>query len=101
MKNKIMQEGLLYVVVKWLGRALKFIWSVWVFRKKKKKSIENPMKKIYQKWEEDWVADEPDKIEAKEEPFFLLFKFDYEYSCQKVEENKKKNFSMKFFCILP
>ena len=101
LKNKIMQEGFLYVVVKWLGRALKFIWSVLVFRKKKKKSIENPMKKIYQKWEEDWVADEPDKVKAKEDPFFLLFKFDYEYSCQKAFENKKKNFRMKFFCILP
>lgn len=99
--NGILKYGFLSFVARCLGRFLNFVWCLLIFRKKKKQLPGNPMKKIYQKWEEDWIADEPDKIKAKENPFFLLFKFDYEYTCQKAFENKKKNFRMKFFCILP
>ena len=99
--NGILKYGFLSFVFRCMGRFLNSVWCLLIFRKKKKQSLGNPMKKIYQKWEEDWMADETDKIKAKEDPFLLLFKFDYEYSCQKAFENKKKNFCMKFFCILP
>lgn len=65
----------------------------------KKKKLINPMNMIYQQWEEDWLDGcEEDK---KKEPFFLLFKYDYEYTCKKTAKNKRKNFRMKFYCILP
>lgn len=100
-RDGILQYGFLSFVFRQIGKFLKSAWCLAIFRKKKKRKPENPMKKIYQKWEENWLADESDKIKAKEDPFFLLFKFDYEYSCQKAVENKKKNFLVKFFCILP
>lgn len=99
--NGILKYGFLSFMVRCLIGFLNFIWCLLIFRKKKRQLLGNPMEKIYQKWEEDWISDEPDKIKAKEDLFFLLFKFDYEYSCQKVFENKNKNFRMKFFCILP
>ena len=97
----IMKYGLLFFVLRCLGKALKSIWCILIFRKMKKEELKNPMKKIYQRWEENWLADEADKDKAKESSFFLLFKFDYEYCCQKAAENKKKNFRVKFYCILP
>lgn len=96
-KNNVIQYGFLRWIFICLRKIFKKAWELLIFRKKK--APENPMKKIYQKWEENWLADEQNN--AKEEPFFLLFKFDYEYSCQKALENKKKNFYMKFFCVLP
>lgn len=59
------------------------------------------MKEIYQKWEEDWLSAETDKEKAKKEAFFLLFEYDYKYSCRMAKENERKNFGLKFLCVLP
>lgn len=93
-KEIILTYGFLYWTLRKITSSLKTIWNILVFSSKKKP--ENPMKEIYKLWEEDWLSNE-----NYERPFFLLFKYDYEYCCQKAKENKKKNFRLKFCCILP
>lgn len=100
-KEGILKYGLLFWFIRGIGKMLKSIWNLLIFRKKEKEKLKSPMGEIYQLWEEDWLSDEADKRKAKEDPFFLLFKFDYEYCCQKALENKKKNFRIKFLGILP
>lgn len=99
MRKNIIKYGFLQWIFISLRKILKKIFELLIFRKKEKKK--NPMGKIYQKWEKNWLSDEQDKAKAKEDPFFLLFEYDYEYSCKKAVENKKKNFHMKFLCVLP
>lgn len=97
-KEGIVRYGFLRFVIRCFLKFLKFVWHLFVFRGQKPK---NPIKKIYQKWEEEWLSDEQDKEKAKEDSFFLLFKYDYEFTCMKVKENRNKNFRVKFICILP
>ena len=97
--EEMVNQGVLFWILKKMKRVLKSIWSIFVFHGNEK--TENPMGKIYQRWEENWLSDEVDTTEAKEAPFFLLFKYDYEYCCQRAKQNKKKNFRLKFCCILP
>lgn len=101
MKEGILKYGLLFWLLRGIGKILKNIWLLLIFRKKEKEKLNNPMGKIYQRWEENWLSDEADQIKAKEDSFFLLFKFDYEYCCQKAVENKKMNFRMKFLSVFP
>lgn len=93
-EKTIIECGFLYWVLRKIKSALKAFWYLFVFRGRKK--LENPMKEIYELWEEDWLSDK-----NYERPFLLLFKYDYEYCSQKAKENKKKNFRLKFCCILP
>lgn len=98
-KEGTLQYGLLWYVCRSLLSFLKAAGRLLVFRSKKK--LKSPLKKVYQKWEEEWLSDEKETEKAKEDPFFLLFKYDYEFTCMKAKKNRDKNFRMKFICILP
>ena len=54
---------------------------------------------IYYEWRKKWLSDTDEKSE--EEPFFRLFTYDYVYTCNQYNHNKRKNFQIKFLCILP
>lgn len=98
-KEGSLKYGFLWYICRSFLYFLKSSWCLLVFQGKKK--LKNPKKKIYQEWEEKWLSDEKEKEKAKEDPFFLLFKYDYEFTCMKAKQNRDKNFRMKFICILP
>lgn len=53
---------------------------------------------LYDKWKEKWN----EGVEGDDDsPFYKLFCFDYMYTCNACVRNKRKNFLMKFLCILP
>lgn len=89
--------GLLYYLFKKCKGAFQNLWKVIVYRKK----AEMKKPKICEQWEHKWIEEEEDKEKAKEDFFYLLCIYDYQYSCKKLKLNKKKNFRVKFLCILP
>lgn len=97
-KEGILKYGFLWYICQSFLHFLKSGWHLFIFRGKEK--MKNPKKKIYQEWEEKWLSDGKEKEKAKEDAFFLLFKYDYEFTCMKVKQNRDKNFRMKFICIL-
>ena len=53
-EKTIIECGFLYWVVRKIKSALKAFWCLFVFRGRRKP--ENPMKEIYELWEEDWIV---------------------------------------------
>lgn len=66
-KEGILKYGLLFWSIRGIGKMLKSIWNLLIFRKKEKEKLKSPMGEIYQHWEEDWLSDEADKRKAKED----------------------------------
>ena len=110
-----MQTGLLYYFLTGLKVVFTLVWGTLVFPLKKieKRPIdaveleENPIclnetdqkTWIYSEWRKNWLSDPNGKSE--EEAFFRLFTYDYIYTCNQYKHNKRKNFQMKFLCMLP
>lgn len=98
-KEGSLKYGFLRYICQRFWHFLKSGWCLFIFCDEKK--LKNPKKKIYQEWEKKWLSDETEKEKAKDDLFFLLFKYDYEFTCMKAKQNRNKNFNMKFICILP
>lgn len=55
---------------------------------------------IYNEWKEQWKKDS--ESERKDRSlFYRLFCYDYIYTCNACERNKRNNFIMKILCIFP
>ena len=97
-KKQILEHGLLCCFVRFCWWVIKNIWCFLIYRRKENLLDDvNAKRWIFEKWEEDWNMGTDDK----EDPFYQLFKYDYNYTCKKIKKNKRSNFRMKFICILP
>ena len=67
-------------------------------KSKEKEKSEDPKWELFKKWKHVWL---PDEEKDEDEIFFQLFTYDYEYSYAKEKHNKRKNFRIKFLCMLP
>ena len=77
--------GLLYYLFKKCKGAFQNLWKVIVYRKK----AEMKKPKICEQWEHKWIEEEEDKEKAKEDFFYLLCIYDYQYSCKKLKLKRK------------
>ena len=91
------EYGFLYYIFKQGKKCIQNFWRIFVYRKPK---VEQKPK-ICEQWKEKWLQEESDDGKEKKDLFYLLCMYDYQYSCEKVKLNKKKNFRVKFWCILP
>lgn len=112
--KQVLGWGVLYHIVKLLKTILVFLWGWIIFPLKKVE--EQPINEvnlereqiylnekdqktwIYCEWQKIWLTEKNEKSEAA---FFHLFTYDYVYTCNQYNHNKRKNFQMKFLCMLP
>lgn len=113
--EKSSETGILYYFIIGLKTIFKILWGIFLFplTKIEKKMIdavnldenqlclnETDQKTwIYYEWQKKWLSDI--NRTKEEEPFFRLFNYDYVYTCNQYNHNKRKNFTLKFWSIFP
>lgn len=96
--ENLLERGLLYTLLCLFLQNCKEIWEFLIYKKKYYSDDIEKKQWIFDQWKEEW---NPNYETREREPFYKLFKYDYEDTCKKIRRNKKNNFKMKFISMLP
>lgn len=92
-KQDIKKCGILFIIYSKIRSGLKKVFCWGVFNRER-----------YEKNNPDSMKEKIEKLKNKypdENKFFDLVYSSYRTSCDKIKKNKRRNFQMKFICLLP